>query len=254
MKQFSFIHILLLILMLVVYHCSHAQDYVVPLRGDTLYGSVRPTGAGLNQRVQVAAEGSKKKSFGVVEVREFKYKNEVYRPVKGLEGYTFMKLLRDGYLALYAFQPPNQSAYDGRFLLRKDGSGIEVPNLTFKKSMTRFLSDCPAVTSKIDEGELNKRELEAIVDEYNNCVTKNTATVAVEIQKLNPLDALEQKVKAKEEFSGRSDALDMIAELKKKVQTGEKIPNFMLEGLKNALSSQPDLATDLDTALKELTK
>ena len=97
-------------------------------------------------------------------------------------------------------------------------------------------------------------ELEAIVDEYNNCVTKNTATVAVEIQKLNPLDALEQKVKAKEEFSGRSDALDMIAELKKKVQTGEKIPNFMLEGLKNALSSQPDLTTDLDTALKELTK
>ncbi|HEY0741734.1 MAG TPA: hypothetical protein VGD40_09735 [Chryseosolibacter sp.] len=254
MKQFSFIHILLLILMLVVYHCSHAQDYVVPLRGDTLYGSVRPTGVGPNQRVQVSPENGKKKSFGVVEVREFKYKDEVYRPVKGLEGYTFMKLIRDGYLALYGFQPANQSSYDGRFLLRKDGSGLEVPNLTFKKSLAKFLSDCPTVTAKVEAGELNKRDLNAIVDEYNNCVTKNTTTVAVEIQKLNPLDALEQKVKAKEEFSGRSDALDMIAEIKKKVQAREKVPNFMLEGLKNALSSQSDLATDLDTALKELTR
>lgn len=254
MKHFSFIHILLLILMLVVYHCSHAQDYVVPLRGDTIYGSVRPTGTGAGQRVLVTPEEGKKQSFGVVEVRQFKFKDEVYRPVKGLDGYTFMKLLRDGYLALYAFQPPNQSSYDGRFLLRKDGSGMEVPNLTFKKSLSKFLGDCPAVIAKVEAGELNKRDLEAIVDEYNNCVTKNTTNVAVEIQKLNPLDALEQKVKGKEEFAGRSDALDMIAEIKKKVQAREKVPNFMLEGLKNALSSQTDLTTELDTALKELTK
>lgn len=252
MKQFSFIHILLFILMLVVYHCSHAQEYVVPLRGDTIMGEVRPTGFGVNQRVQVNPTEGKKKSFAVTEVREFKYKTDVYRPVKGLTGYVFMKVIRDGYLALYGFQPENQTNYDGRFLMRKDGAGMEVPNLTFKKSVTKYLSDCPSIAEKVDKGELNKRDLETIVDEYNNCIGKNTTAVAVETKKLNPLDVLEQKVKAKATFEGQSDALDMIADMKKKVQRQEKVPNFMIEGLKNALSTQSDLNTDLEAALLEI--
>lgn len=252
MKQFSFIHILLLILMLVVYHCSHAQEYVVPLRGDTIKGDVRPAGIGITQRVQVTGEDGKKKSFGVTEVREFKFKTDVYRPIKGLNGYVFMKLIKDGYLGLYGFQPDNQTNYDGRFLMRKDGSGLEVPNLTFKKSISRYLSDCPVISEKIDKGELGRRDIETIVSEYNNCINKNTTEVAVETEKLDPLDALEQKVKAKASFEGQTDALDMIAEMKKKVQRKEKVPNFMIEGLKSALSTQSDLTPDLDTALKLL--
>ena len=84
MKQFSFIHILLFILMLVVYHCSHAQDYVVPLRGDTIKGNVRPSGFGLNARVQITPAEGKKVSFSVTEVRQYTYKNEIYRPIRGL--------------------------------------------------------------------------------------------------------------------------------------------------------------------------
>ncbi|HEY0772285.1 MAG TPA: hypothetical protein VGD31_18315, partial [Sphingobacteriaceae bacterium] len=134
----------------------------------------------------------------------------------------------------------------------RDGSGIEVPNLTFKKSITKFLSDCPTVADKVEKGDLGRREIETIVTEYNNCINKNTNEVAVETKKLDPLDVLEQKVKAKPTFEGQNDALDMIAEMKKKVQRKEKVPNFMVEGLKNALSSQTDLTTDLDAALKEL--
>jgi hypothetical protein len=252
MKQFSFLHILLLILMLVIYQCSNAQEYVVPLRGDTIKGDVRPAGIGITQRVQVVGEDGKKKSFGVTEVREFRFKEDVYRPVKGLNGYVFMKLIKDGYLGLYGFQPDNQTNYDGRFLVRKDGAGMEVPNLTFKKSISKFLSDCPSVSNKVDNGELGRRDIETIVSEYNNCITSNTTEVAVETKKLDPLDALEQKVKAKSAFEGQSDALDMIAEMKKKVQRKEKVPNFMVEGLKNALSKEADLSTDLDNALKEL--
>jgi hypothetical protein len=252
MKQFSFIHILLFILMLVVYHCSHAQEYVLPLRGDTLKGSVRPSGIGNTQRVQVTPADGKKKSFGIIEVREYKFKDEIYRPVKGLNGYVFMKVIRDGYLALYGFQPENQTNYDGRFLSKKDGSGMEVPNLTFKKSVSKFLSDCPTVSAQVDEGKFSKRDIETIVEEYNKCITSNTKEVVVETKKLDPLDALETKVKQKSSFQGQTDALDMITEMKKKVQRKEKIPNFMVEGLKSALSTEADLKTDLDNALKEL--
>ena len=254
MKQFSFIHILLFILMLVVYHCSHAQDYVVPLRADTIRGSVRPTGIGKNQRVQVTPENGKKQSFGMTEVRAYTYKNETFRPVRGVTGYVFMKLLRDGYLALYAFQPENQTNYDGRFLMRRDGEGLEVPNLTFKKTLSKYLSDCKTVSEKVEKGELGKRDIEAIVDEYNGCIGNNTKGVVVEAKKLDPLDALEQKVKAKSAFDQQSDALDMIADMKKKVQRQEKIPNFMIEGLKSALSSQTDLTADLNAAIAELNK
>lgn len=252
MKQFSFIQILLLILMLVVSHCSHAQEYVVPLRGDTIKGDVRLAGIGITQRVQVIGEDGKKKSYGVTEVREFNYKDNVFRPIKGLNGYVFMKLLKDGYLALYGFQPDNQTNYDGRFLMRKDGAGLEVPNLTFKKSISKYLSDCPRVSEKVEKGDFGRRDIETIVSEYNNCITNNTTEVAVETKKLNPLDVLEQKVKDKTSFEGQTDALDMISEMKKKVQRKEKVPNFMVEGLKSALSSQTDLTTDLDAALKEL--
>lgn len=253
MKNLSFLHILLFILMMIVYHCSHAQDYVVPLRGDTIKGTVRPAGVGTMQRVQVTTDG-KKKSFGVVDVREYKYRNEIYRPVKGINGYVFMKLLRDGYLGLYAFQPENQTNYDGRYLVKKDGSAIEVPNLTFKKSILKFVSNCPDVTEKIEKGELGKRDIEVIVDTYNGCIDKNTKSADVEVKKLSPLDALEQKIKTKSSFEGQADALDMIAEIKGKVQRNEKIPNFMVEGLKKSLSAQADLTADVEAALKELTQ
>jgi hypothetical protein len=254
MKQFSFIHILLFILKMIVYHCSHAQDYVIPLRGDTIKGSIRPEGVGALQRVQVTPSEGKKKSYGVVEVREYKYKGEIYRPIRGVSGYVFMKLLKDGYLALYGFQPENQSNYDGRCLVKRDASTMEVPNLTFKKSLTRYLSDCPTVAEKIDKGEYSKRDVEAIVDAYNSCVAKNSEAVNVQAKQLNPLDALEQKVKSKSAFAGQSDALDMISEIRNKIQRNEKIPNFMIEGLKKSLSTETDLSVEIDAALKELAK
>ena len=84
---------------------------------------------------------------------------EVFQPVKGPYGYTFMKLVKSGYLSLLSFQPENQSSYDGMWLLKKDGDGIEVPNLTFEKGMKKFLSDCPALVKKIDNDVYNKKRL-----------------------------------------------------------------------------------------------
>ena len=40
--------------------------------------------------------------------------------------------------------------------------------------MTNFLKDCDSVVSKIDKGTLNKRDLDAIIDEYNACIQNNT--------------------------------------------------------------------------------
>ena len=258
MRSFGVIHILFLIIMLLVYKCADAQDYVVTSKGDTLKGEVKPLFYGVDKKVQLAQEGKKKVVYPMFQVREFLYRGELYQPVKGPEGYTFMKLQKSGYLSLYSYQLPNQVTFDGYFLLKMDGKGMEVPNISFKKAMERFLSDCPSVAGKIDKGDYGKKDLHKIIDEYNGCIDANTvdhgkiiAEQQVQNKVIGAWDILEEKVKAEPEFDGKSNALDMIAEIKAKVSRSEKIPNFLLDGLKSTLT-QDVFKADLENAIKEI--
>ena len=48
-----------------------------------------------------------------------------------------------------------------------------------------------------------------------------------------------------------TDALEMVAEVKRKIRQSEKIPNFLLEGLKNSLQDT-ELTEELNTAIEEV--
>ena len=258
MRSFGVIHIVFLIIMLLVYKCADAQDYVVTSKGDSLIGEVKPLFYGVDKRVQLSQEGKKKVVYPMFQVRSFYFRGEVYQPVKGPEGWTFMKLQKAGYLSLYTYQLPNQVTFDGSFLVKMDGRGMEVPNISFKKAMQKFLSDCPPVAEKIDNGDLAKKDLNKIIDEYNACIDANTidhgkviAKQEVQEKVIGVWDVLEEKVKAEPDFEGKSNALDMITEIKGKVARSEKIPNFLIDGLKNTLT-QDVFKTDLENALKEI--
>jgi len=258
MRGFAINPVYLLFILLITCTRGHAQDYVVTSLGDTVRGQLKPLLHGLDKKVQVTGEDKKKVAYPMFQVRSFFYKNEIYQPVKGPEGYAFMKLLKSGYLSLYSFQLPNQVSYDGLFLFRKDGEGMEVPNLSFKRYMKKFLEDCVSVVEKIDEGELGKKELNQIIDEYNLCVAARTvdhskiiAEKKEQIKIITAWDVLEQKVKSEADFEGKSNALEMIHEIKGKVSASEKIPNFLLEGLKSTLT-QDVFKVELENALKEI--
>ena len=258
MRSFGVIHIFLLIIILLVYKCADAQDYVVTSKGDTLMGEVKPLFYGVDKKVQLNQEGKKKVVYPMFQVRSFLYKGELYQPVKGPDGYTFMKLQKSGYLSLYSYQLPNQVTFDGQYLLKLDGKGTEVPNISFKKAMEKFLSDCPSVAGKIDNGDFSKRDLHKIIDEYNACINANTvdhgkviAEQQINQEVIGVWDVLEGKVKAEPDFEGKSNALDMIAEIKGKVARSEKVPNFLVEGLKSTLT-QETLKPELENALKTI--
>jgi hypothetical protein len=258
MKTFGIIHIILFFVLMLVYQCVSAQDYVVNVKGDTLTGSIKPLTFGPDKKVQVTSADKKKTVVPIFQVKAYSLKGEIFQPVKGPSGYTFMKLLKAGYVSLYAFQLENQTSYDGRFLLKRDGTGTEVPNLSFKKITSRFFSDCPAIESKIEDGTYGKKELDTIIDEYNACINGRTAehtqviaTRTEQVKKINSWDILETKVKALSEFEGKTNALEMIGEIKNKISKSEKVPNFLINGLKGTLT-QPELQADLETALKEL--
>lgn len=251
MKNFTVIHLLLFVLLMLVYQCTQAQDFVITQKGDTLYGKVKPFPSPVDPRVQISVEGQPKKNLRVVETRGFRYKNEMFVPVKLHDRYVFMKVLRPGYLTLYAHQLDNQLTYDGRYFGRLDGTGMEVPNLTFKKAVARYLADCPNVTAKLESGELGRKDLEKIVDEYNGCIDKTSLNTVTQVRQIGAWDLLEEKVKNKKDLATKDDALEMIKEIKSKIKRGEKTPSFIIDGLKNALANA-GMDSELQNALNEL--
>jgi hypothetical protein len=257
MKPFNRFYLFFTIVLFATTHAS-SQDYAINQRGDTLRGALKVFNFGQDKRLQVVDAQRKKTNLSVTQVRSFKKDNEIFHPVKGPGGYTFMKLIKEGYLSLYGFQVENQMTYDGLFLTKKDGTSLEVPNLNFKKAVTKFLADCPSTAEKVENGTLGKRELTILVDDYNGCIAGNTvnhtaAVRNVEAQKTQaqPWEVLEEKVKASSNFDGKADALEMIAEVKNKISRGEKIPKFLTEGLRNSLKDA-GVNEELATALKEI--
>ncbi len=258
MKSFGIIHIFLLPPLLLTYLWTGAQDFVITSRGDTVRGEIKPLLFGSDKKVQVIDAAEKKMSYGMFQVKTYSYKNELYQPIKGPHGYTFMKLVKPGYLSLYHYQFPNQMTFDGSFLMRKDGKSIDVPNIGFKKVMKNFLADCPTVVDRIDNGELSKKDLNTIIDRYNACIQGKTdrheqvvAQKAVQKRVISAWDVLETKVKDESEFEGKASSLEMIQEIKNKIAKSEKIPNFLIEALKNSLTRET-LKAALEDALKEI--
>lgn len=254
----NILRLLLTVFILFMVRSAYTQDFLVNLQGDTIKGEVKPLTYGAEKKVQLTEAGKKKVIYPFFKVKLYSLDGEVFQPVKGPYGYTFMKLVKSGYLSLLSFQPENQSSYDGMWLLKKDGDGIEVPNLTFEKGMKKFLSDCPALVKKIDNDVFNKKDLHQIIDEYNACMSnpapeeKPVATKPAQPAKsLTAWDALENNVKSQPDFPEKGNALDMIGEIKSKISANQKVPNFLIEGLKNSLN-QDVFKADLDNALKEI--
>ncbi len=236
---------------------SHAQDYVLTAKGDSLVGDIRPMFYGPDKKVQIVTADKQKMTLSMFQVRAFSANGDIYHPVKGERGYEFMKLIKQGYLSLYAFQLENQSRFDGQLLKKMDGDFLVVPNLGFRKYMTRFLEDCPSVVQQLEEGDLGKKDLHLIIDSYNTCIQELTpdvitagAVLRQQAATLNVWHSLEEKV-GNQEFSEKTNALEMIAEIRKKIERREAIPNFLIEGLRNSLRDT-GLTAELERALAEI--
>lgn len=234
-----------------------AQDYLITSKGDSVAGDLKIYTMGPDKKVMVN-QNKKKTYYPLLQIKTFRYKNDYYIPAKGPNGYTFMKVLREGYVSLLGFQLENQVTYDGLYLLKKDGTGTEVPNLSFEKAMKKFFAECNAVVSKLENDTYGRKDLNVIIDEYNNCISGKSAAQGREItkkqeqvKKISPWDDLKEKVTSAADFAGKTDALDMIEEIRNKISRSEKVPNFMIEGLKSSLAPA-GLQSELEAALKEI--
>ena len=242
--------------LLMVGFCAVAQsDYLVTLRSDTLKGEARILSYDKLDRAQISTNG-KKEIFTALQILSLHIDSVFYKAVQIDNSVRLMKVLKSGYLSLYAFKIPNQSTYEGRYLVKMDGSTMEVPNISFKRIMANYLEDCAEVADKIKNGEFPKKDLELLIEEYNICVTQLKPVIeippTVKAQK-EAIQHLSKKIKDLK-FDTKDDALDILRDMQSKVEKQEKVSNYLKEGLQAALKDQATLTEDLDkliTLLKE---
>jgi hypothetical protein len=256
----------ILLLSIIGLNASAQTDYLVTLRSDTLKGEIRILSYDQQDRIQISVNG-KKENLKATEVSFVSLKGEIYRAQRKDNSIRMMKLIKEGFLSIYAFKVENQPNYDGRMLVRKDGTSIEVPNLSFKKSLSAYLENCKTVSEKIMDGEYSRNDLEKIVDDYNNCMVLGASEVAsvktqiveqssLQQEKTEALNSFTKKV-ASMEFATRSDAMEVLQDMQTKVDRNENIPNYQIEGLKSLLNEQASIQTDLEkliALLKEKSK
>jgi hypothetical protein len=232
----------------VIFQSGFCQsDYLITLKGDTLYGEVKILSYDIVDRVQLTVD-KKKKSFTALEARAVFLNKEVYHSVRHDNRYNFMVLKQSGYLSLYGFRIDNQTTYDGRFLVKRDGDAIEVPNLTFKKTMQEFLKDCMSVSDRVKSGELGRKNLDTLITLFNVCIDENTrlaalanSTIVTSEISVPAIETLKNKIE-NSSLSSKQDILDLIKDIETKVKGSQPVPNYLIEGLKGYL---------LDTEYKE---
>ena len=151
---------------------QQADDYAVTVRGDTLRGKV--TLLSFEKIDQVQVKNDKKTTLTALQIRAVKFNGNIYRPVTYDSKLRFMKVLRDGYLSVLAYQTtPTNSSYDGILLMKADGAMMENPRLAFRRAMPEFLKD-PVLADSIEAGLLTRNDLMHVVDQYNHHIRVNT--------------------------------------------------------------------------------
>jgi hypothetical protein len=258
MKSFTVVHVLLLLLLLLVYQCAKAQDYVLTTKGDSISAEIKSWGSGSTSKIMVTKADKSKEVFNLFQVKSYSVKGDIFYPIKFGGQYQFMKLIKKGYLSLFVFQREGQFDYAGQYLYKMDGKGMEVPNLNFKKGMAHFLSDCSDISEKAAKGDYRKNDLLTLVDDYNNCIQSKsnvmTPAPVVDVKaeaKTKTWHILLEKIEAHQDFDGKADAIEMVKEIKNKIQRNEKVPNFLTSGLKATLTPA-DLTESLNAALNDL--
>jgi len=231
---------------------AYSQDYLVTNKGDTLRGKIKIMSYDLMDRVQIA-QNKKKIALAAREVKAVFSDGETFIPQQSDRAIRFMKLLRSGYLSLYAFKEENQNFFGGRYLIKRDGAKVEVPNLAFKKIMAEFLTDCPEVQAKIKSGEYGRKDLDQIIDAYNAFIESNTANkketelfTQKSTQKVEPLEKLKKTVQDQPAFGSKKDALDLIDDIMAKIKGGQPIPNYLVDGLQKYLTGIEAVKEDLE--------
>jgi hypothetical protein len=235
---------------------TRAQDYAVTQKNDTLRGKANIQTYGPIDHVQIVAADKKKTVLTATQVTAVYLNNETYNPVRTVYGYRMMKLVRPGFVSLYlgrrATGPSDTGFYyDTKFLVKRDGSSIEVPSLSFKKTIGNFLNECASIKHKIEKEDLGRGDLDQIITEYNTCIEEQTRDSKVKppLENSDPKMLLLKKLQTRvleSSLAGKNDGLEILTDMMNKVKLHQNVPKYQLDGLRAILKESPELSEDFE--------
>jgi hypothetical protein len=239
---------LFLLLIMTCPFLTHGQsNYAVTVKGDTLRGEIQLMTYDLQDRI-VVIRNKKKENFTSLQAPTLYLDSVLYKVQRLENGYRYMQVLKTGFLSLYGFRQKNQFGFDGRMLIKMDGSRLEVPNIGFKKQLSEFLIDCDVLAEKIRNSELGRKDLDEIIKLYNECAeTKKTIQSITTAAISEPNKASSQQVLALEKLVTRvrgaglpnqKDVDDLLADMATKLNNQQKIPNYQIGALKEYLTGK----------------
>jgi hypothetical protein len=252
---------LALVLFMMTSTAMAQSNYMVTLKSDTIRGDLRILSYDQIDRVQIINNG-KKEMYKALDILIVSLDHEFYKAVQFDKSIRLMKIIKSGYLSLYGFRVNNQSTFDGRYLVRLDGNNMELPNLGFKKIMANYLEDCADLSEKIKNGDVEKKNIEQIIDQYNECLNKSRPVVTrvpvmdastTQTEQTDAIKNLILKV-SEQDFASRQDALDILKDIENKVARNERVSNYLLDGLQSTLKDQPAVADALAACVALLKK
>ncbi|MFY0651257.1 MAG: hypothetical protein JXQ96_04455 [Cyclobacteriaceae bacterium] len=237
------------------------EDYALTVRGDTLRGKLSIIDNPVSVQSLVVKVNKKKQSYPCYRISKL-YKSENIYHVAKVEGrYQFVQLVKEGYLSLYRYTPKDQQSlqmFQGSVLITKDSRYQIVPNLGFRKQMMNFLEDCEEVQAKIENQEFTRKQLDEIIDEYNDCIpgvqTIKPGDIVEEIVYVPDtaeIDQLITAVQEDKELSSNKELSEMLKDVKKRIAEGDELPSYLGNILKSNLEGKQDLLQLLDKVLAE---
>ena len=245
---------ILLLASVLITQLSFSQEYIINLKGDTLRGEIIIELPNDNFDEVLLKTDNDKIRLKAYQFLSIVKDSTTYKPVKYAEKYHLMKLISDGYLSHYQFR---NGTYDFgiNFLLKVDGDGMEVPNLSFKKGVSDFVSECPELSKKIADKELIRKDLNQIITEYNNCIDRNTVktqsnitnTVKTESPTIKLLENLKSQISTDKE-----ELLTLIKDISAKIAAGKTVPSYLTSALKDQTSEMPELKEKVDKIVEAL--
>ncbi len=238
---------------------AYAQDYVITVQKDTLYGKVEillPDQ--FNEELSIIVDGDKKrlKSFQILEAYT---DSTIYHPAKVLNKYRILELIEGGYLSLYLYRADESYDFNTSYLLKSTTEGMIVPNISFRKRVTDFVSECPEVVAKLDDKTYKKNDLRQIVEDYNNCLEQQTQNKFNEqgpVINETDMSALTLVVGIQKKLnSSADDELNtLLNDIKQKVKSGDAVPGYLISALKEQTKSIDSIKNEVEQLLKALSK
>ncbi|MEQ8924309.1 MAG: hypothetical protein RLO81_00775 [Fulvivirga sp.] len=249
------LRLVILLLTLTTFSLANGQDMLYTAEGDTLRGKVIIELPEMLFEDVVLKHDEGRTRYKAYEIIGFTKDDELYQTVRLNNKYRIMRVEKSGYLSLYYFREDESYDFGSRYLEKLDGNGLVVPNISFKKQLTEFLNDCEGVAEAIEEKKLKKNDLDEIIDQYNECIAKNTVKRTLEVTEVKDtehpaiaiIDTMLPKIPAE-----NIELKTLLKDILSKVVAGKPIPGYLISALKDQTKDLESISTEVSALTEAL--